>query len=137
MVNFVKFDLEWLYLNFFRIVEVRQRMNGKQRLTVSQTTNINIKKFAKYHAHLQNTPQILRIEFNELNEISSKFNMSDNVGKRYDNYRKNRYLNIIPCKLRGYTYYNQCNSKFTNYQYWINPLKNIFNESCNLIKKFQ
>lgn len=84
-----------------RIVEVRQRMNGKQKLTVSQTTNISIKKFAKYHAHLQNTPQILKIEFNELNEISSKFNISDNIGKRFDNYRKNRYLNIIPCKFYG------------------------------------
>lgn len=73
-------------------------MNGRRRLNVVTTKTIPIKIFTEYYEKLQETPHILKIEFNELNEISAKYNMSDNVAKRYDNYKKNRYVNIVPCK---------------------------------------
>lgn len=87
-----------MLLCIFSFVEIRQRMNGRKRLNVLTTKTIPIKTFPEYYEKLQETPHILKIEFNELNEISAKYNMSDNVAKRYDNYKKNRYVNIVPCK---------------------------------------
>lgn len=99
-------------LIFFRLVEVRNRMNGKAKLTVVSTKNIKLKNFADYYAKLRNSPHILKIEFNELNEITAKYDLTDNVAKRYDNYRKNRYVNVVPCTFHLFEFLAKIQTRF-------------------------
>ena len=84
----------------FSFEQVTQRMNGRKKLIVVPSKSIPVKRFPEFYSKIEQSPQILKGEFNELQSISAQLtgSLSNDVARRCENFKKNRYGNVMPCK---------------------------------------
>lgn len=84
----------------FSFEQVTQRMNGRRKLIVVPSKSISIKRYPEFYAKIEQSPHVLKMEFNELHAVSAQVtsNLSNDAAKRCDNYKKNRYGNVVPCE---------------------------------------